>query len=419
NDEIQIKPNHKLPKSLQISSIGTHFYRYGIHFYCPTFIIENFNHYKRYWYYNPLFIMIMELIYLFRSMIAFFLSTESAENRQYFIYLGDYMYCIGAKTHINLAAICYMLIGICLLTLNIYNHQHGMRPTFLYSLGFLAGRQTPSSSHLNDYRYIRKMLTKTRWIINYCEINTRTVGIVSFILSAWPLWFECTTEEFLLYGLPWSIIFAISSFFTFSAYFWNAAYFYILCNYLCYQLREINDLISNFILRLKLIEKQQQQQQSIGQQQQQQRRKQSLNKHSIRSLRMNLNRIGKDIEHFNTNYYRDVIFITIALMGTFGNVVLYTALFVPVDLTIRFSLFYAVLLSTSVICWILNIASLVYNESVVTRNVLNKLYVSQIQYHRPDTLYNILQAIEGQSKQHMGFYFHFIFIINSSRFFEV
>ncbi|OTF72439.1 hypothetical protein BLA29_007565 [Euroglyphus maynei] len=223
--KIQIDPNKLIPESLRITSVGTHFYRYGIHIYCPPCID---NDYSRNWYYNPILILLMKSIYLFRSMIALFISSEPDENREYFIYLGDYMYCIGAKTHINLAAVCYVLLGICLLLLTSYNYHRGIRPTFLHSLDFLAGRKTPSSSYMKNDRYIRKMLTKTRWIINYCEFNARIVGIVSFILSAWPLWFECTIDEFLLYGLPWSFIFAISSFFTLSAYFWNMAYFYIL-----------------------------------------------------------------------------------------------------------------------------------------------------------------------------------------------
>ena len=84
-------------------------------------------------------------------------------------------------------------------------------------------------------------------------------------------------------------------------------------------------------------------------------------------------------------------------MGTFTNVVLYTALFVPVDLTIRFSLFYAVLLTTSAIYFLLNTASLVYNEAGVSRKVLNKFYISQIQNHNPCTLYNVCIYVKKDS----------------------
>mgnify|MGYP006970966942 FL=1 len=378
DDKIIINPYKMIPESLRVSNVGAHFYRYGIHIYRPSCIG---NDYRRNWYYNPLFILFMEFVYLFRSITAFFISAEPNENRKYFIYLGDYMYCIGAKTHINLAAICDVSIGISLLLLTIYNHHRGIRPTFLYSLDFLAGRITPSTACLNDNRYIEKLLIKTRWIVNYCEFNTRAVGIVSFILSAWPLWFECTTIEFLTSGLPWSIIFAISSYFTFSAYFWNMAYFYILCNFLCYRLREINDLVVRFShLKLK--------QSGI---------RKLVNKANLRIIRAHLNRIGKDIQHFNNNYYKNVILIIVTLLGTFLNVVLYTALFVPVDLTIRFSLFYAVVLATSAICFLLNTASLVYNEAGVSRKVLNKFYISQIQNHNPCTLYNVCIYVKKDS----------------------
>lgn len=107
-----IKPDAILPPRLQVPSAGTHFYMYGLFFFRDPKI-------KRKFYYNPFFIFFMEFLYLSRSLFSLHVPDN---DRQYFVYLGDYMYFIRAKTHINIAATQYMSLGMCILIMNLLNY---------------------------------------------------------------------------------------------------------------------------------------------------------------------------------------------------------------------------------------------------------------------------------------------------------
>jgi len=88
--EEAIKPNALLPKSLQVPTAGTHFYKYGLIFFSDPEI-------ERKLHYNPYFILFMEMLYFTRSFVSL-MNHES--KRQYFVYAGDYMYFIRAKVSV-------------------------------------------------------------------------------------------------------------------------------------------------------------------------------------------------------------------------------------------------------------------------------------------------------------------------------
>ena len=89
-----IKPNEPLPPELVVPSAGVQFYKYGLIFFRDPLV-------KRKFYFNPYFIFFVEMIYFIRSLISLMVPNS---NRQYFVYSGDYMFFIQAKTHINVAA---------------------------------------------------------------------------------------------------------------------------------------------------------------------------------------------------------------------------------------------------------------------------------------------------------------------------
>ncbi|OTF81318.1 hypothetical protein BLA29_006480 [Euroglyphus maynei] len=258
------------------------------------------------------------------------------------------------------------------------HYFRGNRPVFLQSLDFLAGRCPSSDACLHDVKLVEKLLTKTRFCIQFCELNIITVGIVSFILSAWPLWFKCTIYEFIMFGLPWSLFFGISSLFTYSAYSWNLIYFYILCSYLRYRIREINELVMRWTTKTFQRIQYQHQQRQRQQPKQRTTKIMSISIIHIDFIRRQFDHIGHDIEQFSSKYFDKILFFLIALVATFINVVLYTSIFMPIDLTVRLSLLYSVLLAIIVIFFLLNTASSVYEESLKSIKVLNRFNISQL-----------------------------------------
>uniref|UniRef100_A0A6P6YD64 Uncharacterized protein LOC113797235 n=1 Tax=Dermatophagoides pteronyssinus TaxID=6956 RepID=A0A6P6YD64_DERPT len=397
--EKNFDPYKIIDETYIVRSVGTQFYSYGIHFYRPEFLQPN---YHRHWFYNPGCIFFVNFVYILRSIIALFISPKLQENRQYFIYLGDWPWCMGAKTHINIAAIFYTMMGTSILILCSIHYYRGNQPIFLHALDFLAGRCPPSNARLYDAKLVAKLLTKSSFCIHFCQLNTVTVGIVSFILSAWPLWFKCSKWEFILYGLPWSAFFGVSSSYTYSAYSWNLIYFYLICSYLRYRIREINDLVTKWT---NLITNQ-----SIKRNHQPpNRQRKSITLVHIDFIRKQFDNIGHDIEQYSSKYFDKILFFLIALVAIFINVVLYTSIFMPIDLTVRLSLLYSVVLAIIVIFFLLNTASSVYEESLKSLKILNKFNISLLGRLNGYCAYDLMLAIENQSKKRMGFYFFNLF----------
>src|SRR5699024_4047759 len=148
----------------------------------------------------------------------------SDSNRQYFVYAGDYMFFFHSKIHINLAAINYMMTGISILTLNFVRYYIDQKPEFLECYDFLSGKVTPARAGLRNGKSILILVLKSKALLNITNFNTSLVFVVSFVLSILPLISNLTSSEVILFGLPWSLVFAIASFYTFSWYSWNMVY---------------------------------------------------------------------------------------------------------------------------------------------------------------------------------------------------
>lgn len=352
-----ISPYQRLPPQLVIPSAGTHLYSHGIVLFPPL------KGAKRPFYYHPLFIYTMELIYFTRSLVSLLIPEM---NREYFIYSGDYMYFIRAKTHINIAATQYMLVGMSILTLNSIRYYYNQKPEFIECYDFLAGKCTPIRAGLRNEKYINGLVVRSKAIFKVTQFNTRLVFVVSFIMSIFPLVVNSTSSQIFIFALPWSLVFAVSSFYTFSSFFWNIAYFYILCHLMKYRLRETCD---RAVRAVQFPRQFRQTSQFVMQKQ--------------------IMVVSEKVRLYNSTYWASILFLIVFFMSTFNNVVLYAALFVPMNLIVQISLFYANGLSILAIFFLLNTASVVYHESNRARDGLSSMYVSLHQSLAYRSLYKV------------------------------
>ena len=296
-----IKPDAILPPRLQVPSAGTHFYMYGLFFFRDPKI-------KRKFYYNPFFIFFMEFLYLSRSLVSLHVPNS---DRQYFVYLGDYMYFIRAKTHINIAATQYMSLGMCILIMNLLNYRMGVEPAFLKSIAFLRGQCTPASCGLHNSKYILNFIRQAKYSLKITDFNTKAVFVVSFLLSFLPTVLNFTFFEMLAFGIPWSTVFAISSYFTFSSYFWNLTYFFIVCHYIKYRIRQTNDTATR-LQKLSPI----------------------WQKWQMKLVERDLISTSCMVDQWSGTYWSKYLAIAITLLSTFNNTVFYTALFVDMNIVV-------------------------------------------------------------------------------------
>ena len=394
---VNIKVNRPLPPELIISKISVHYYLYGLTFFND----DNLKRGCRSRIFNPYFILWMELLYLLRSIIMLFVDDTDQLNRSIFVQAGDFYFFIGAKNHINIAASQYMLTGLTTLLLNFYRFKRNHGPEFLKSLEFLSGNDTPAHCGMKNGVYVKNLIISSKSILKLANSNTRLVFIVSFILSFVPLAMNCNSTEMLRYGIPWSIIFAISSYFTFSSNFFNMAFFFIVCHYIKFRIREVSDSGKKGFHNLKYLSS------TFG----------------LSWMHKQYVSIVNQAIVFNGNYWASVLFIIVFFLSTFNNVVLYTAMYSSsLNISIRIILFYANINSCIAIYFLLNTASIVHFESHRCRLTYSSLYASNV-FHTKSikfrSLYKLQSMIDLLSHKPVGFWFSKFFMINYFRFFEV
>src|SRR5699024_1233991 len=166
-------------------------------------------------------------------------------------------------------------------------------PVFIRCFDFLAGREPPSKAGLRNRRHILSLLIQSRMIINITHFNTWLVFWVSFVLCFLPFLASVSLWETVLFGLPWSIVFAVSSFYTFSAYFWNMTYFYILCHLIKFRLRETNELVVKSLRRAK-----------------------DFRKWNLFYIKQRYQLIGDEVKLYNDTYFAKYLFLVVVLMST-------------------------------------------------------------------------------------------------------
>lgn len=115
----------------------------------------------------------------------------------------------------------------------------------------------------------------------------------------------------LAFGIPWSTVFAISSYFTFSSYFWNLTYFFIVCHYIKYRIRQTNDTATR-LQKLSPI----------------------WQKWQMKLVERDLISTSCMVDQWSGTYWSKYLAIAITLLSTFNNTVFYTALFVDMNIVV-------------------------------------------------------------------------------------
>jgi len=191
-----------------------------------------------------------------------------------------------------------MMLGINILILNFVNYCFNIPPAFLEPFEFLTGKTTVGASGLHNRQFIVSMVRKTKLALGLTEFNTKLVCFVSFVLSFVPTLINFTLLENVLFGIPWSVIFAVSSYYTFSSYFWNMTYFYILCNFIKYRIRETNEMAMQLL--------------QFG----------SFKKWHLSQLKRQYVLISNQVQFYNKIYWSKYLFIAIVFLSTFNNTVM-------------------------------------------------------------------------------------------------
>jgi hypothetical protein len=117
--EVEIKSNDFnpidiLPERVIITSAGSHLYKIGLSLF-PNGCV------KRDKFHNPVFIFILNLLVLIRSIILLLLSDE---YEYLFPYLGDFFSYFNVEIHGNLVVILFCLFSLISQIIHYYNYKN-------------------------------------------------------------------------------------------------------------------------------------------------------------------------------------------------------------------------------------------------------------------------------------------------------
>lgn len=182
-------------------------------------------------------------------------------------------------------------------------YRRGIEPIYLKPLMLMSGMYSIDCISEKMETKFAKMVKLSKFLFKLSEFGSWMCFSIAFLYSLIPIFSKFSSLDFLLYGLPWSVLFGFSSQFAGSFLIWQTTYFYIICYYFKLQLNHIYEQMNKLeICAHKSLPKQ---------------LKIILQKHIIDIIH-SLYSIFNDIISYN-NYWSKYIFCNVILNGTSFN----------------------------------------------------------------------------------------------------
>jgi hypothetical protein len=333
------KASKLLPQQLIIVNAGNDLYGIGLSLF-------PFGSKDRKIIFNPLLIFIINSLIIIRSLISLSLNEN---NRNAFVLIGDFTYFIKARFHFNIAIILLLSLTIISQLINFFNYQNDIKPIYLKPFSMISGSITPKSIGLSNTKNIYNLINRLKILLFFCKFQSFTIIPASFAISVSSIVLNCSLNEILLYGIPWSLIYSIGINYCASFIAYQMTYFHINCYYFNIKLSQINNEKLNLTINPK-------------------------NK-NVKLIIQTLDKIYTEIREYNENYWSKFLFWILILFNMTINICLALGLFGNINLILKISLLYACFCGTILVIILLSTASSVSSEANKSYKLLNKLYI--------------------------------------------
>ena len=343
---IKVKPkfdaNQLLDEKYLIRSAGNHFYECGISF----FKLHGSKERKKL--YNPRLILVVNSLILLRSSISLVLPDDY--HRTHLI-LADFTHVLGAKFYLNPALILSIAVIQFNQFLHYYDYINDSFPLYLKPFGMIAGLCSPKSIGLSHESEIVRMVRIMRIAELMSLMNKVSIIFVASCMHLVPLIFVYRWYELVLFGLPWSILYAMCIFYITTHYLWLCLYLLFLCLYIKMKLKTMN-----LLLLEKLVMK-------------------SRKFNEIQTLINNLDAIYSEISAYNDSYFCKLNFLIIGLECAITNLLLFQTLFGQMFWFLRVIFFYFSLMVAIFLLFCSKTNAIIFNEANRAYKTFNKLYL--------------------------------------------
>jgi len=161
------------------------------------------------------------------------------------LYWGDLEYFMGTGTIANGVCFVASIMAITCQLYSYHNYRNGVEPRDLRVLQMVAGLRAPVSLGIHDTRMVltlRDMCRKILFITKYSTLSMLFITVALFQTSCWS---KVTLKQWLIIGLPNSILWGIWNHYVHAIINYQTIYYYIITYYLESKLKAINASIKN------------------------------------------------------------------------------------------------------------------------------------------------------------------------------
>ena len=342
-------PSKLLDQKYIVKSAGNHLYKCGLSYY-------KLSNCRKRRVISPKVISLLNLVIILRSILSMSLPDDSGKL---FVYLADYTHVLKARYHINPAIIGVAVTQLIAQALHYLEFKQNKRPVYLKPFVMFSGQCCPSDIGLTNEDDIIKMARAFKAgfaVLYYVNI---TFAVTALIIAIVPLIPHYQWHELLLFGLPWTVVFATYLLLTINMVCWVNLYFYIICQYERARLKQTNLDIKNK-LETKI-----------------------RNYRSIMDLIRGLDSIYREIQEFNDSFWSKYTFILVSLQGFVINLFLYESLYGAMQWFIRIIFFYIALTSASFSLSYLATNSKIAKKAFQGYKSINALYIEYDKWSLP------------------------------------
>jgi len=338
-------PKKLLPPNIQLNSVESHLYKIGLSLFPNESI-------KRSKLHNPLYIFIIQSQLLIRCLISLF---SSGNNPNLYIIIGDLGYFMNARVHIDIATSLTTFLSIISQILHYNNYRNGIKPSYLKPFEMMSGLVSPQSIGLTNREDVYKMIKMSKILFKTLKSLSIFAFFLGFMIAFWAFIQKTSTKQFLIFGIPYSIIWGNSCYNTYCIIVSQIIYFYVICYYLKCKIFRINQKIRNLIKISKF--------------------KFSLNTDLVQTIR-SLNSIYEEINNYNSNYWSKFLFWIWISLTFIINTMAYQSIFGKLDFLMRFSIAYVCILYIWILLLIIKTASSVHIEANKSYKLFNSFIAS-------------------------------------------
>ena len=235
SNEKQIDVNKVLPSYLVIKSAGSDLYRIGLSLF-------PFGSQKRKRLYNPLYIIILDLIHVIKIIISLLTNDD---NNSLFLYIGDFAYFIDKESRIHLyrAMIFCIFIMFNSQLINFWYYNKDIKPSYLKPFEMMSGLVSPQSIGIRNKEVVYKLLNKSKILFSITRIISISVAFCGALLALKLLFSNQSLIELIFISIPWVLIISYFCNLGSNIIVYQILYFDIICYYFKLKMKTINNEI--------------------------------------------------------------------------------------------------------------------------------------------------------------------------------